>query len=45
MSIGMFVLFSVVLAYQSWQQSRSVPVAKNAPDAESHPEAHETIPA
>ena len=40
MSIGMFAVFSVVLAYQSWQQSRVgpevVPASGPAPKAEPH---------
>ena len=44
MSIGMFVVFSLVLAYQSWQQSRLGPetlpaVKQNAAPAHEEPKS------
>jgi hypothetical protein len=36
MAIGTFVLFSAVLAYQSWQQSRVARDAISAPRNEPH---------
>jgi hypothetical protein len=36
MSIGGFVLFAAVLAYQSWQESRVARAAKATPQSEPH---------
>ena len=43
MVIGMFVSFSAVLAYQSWQQSRLGREAMPAPAKSEHP--HDAIAA
>lgn len=41
MSIGMFAVFAVVLAYQSWQQSRrGAEVVPASSSPASHPEPH-----
>ncbi len=37
MTIGMFVAFSAVVGYQSWQQSRLGPEVKTVPDAHAQP--------
>ena len=45
MSIGMFLVFAVVLGYQSWQQSRLGPEVVPSVSPASHPEPHHAIPA
>ncbi|HEY0185477.1 MAG TPA: hypothetical protein VGC09_21965 [Rhodopila sp.] len=43
MTLGMFLLFSVVLAYHSWQQSTLGP--ETLSDPAHHPETHRVVPA
>jgi hypothetical protein len=47
MVIGVFVLFSAVLGYQSWLQSRPEPATVRArtPEPAHAPEPHGSVPA
>ncbi len=45
LSIGMFTVLAVVLAYQSWQQSRMGPEMLTTSSPASHPEPDHAITA